>query len=187
MAGRLARHFFLFNRKSERIKFMKKVLILAVSVLLFSGAASAQKTPTFTQYRVKVERNKSVKVNLASHKRARMFRTNLREAAKQPVNFAGHYILTTWGCGTNCSMSGFIDARNGRVHFPPQLEGYAYSLQDWEGTDEPLEYKPNSKLLILRGYTAGEANKDNPSGGIHYFEWNGSTLRRVKFIKKSDN
>ena len=166
---------------------MKKLMVLVGSVLLFSFAASAQKTPTFAQYRVKVERKKSVTVDLASHKRAKTFRTNLKNAAKEPVNFAGHYILTNWGCGTNCSMAGIIDARTGRVYFPAQLEGYGYALQDWEGTDEPLEYEANSKLLVLRGYTGGELNKDKPSGGIHYFEWNGSTLRRVKFIRKSSN
>lgn len=165
---------------------MKKIIILIGCLLIFTVGTLAQETPTFGEHAVKVEKIKSPTVNLASNKRARTFRTNLKNASKEKINFAGHYILTNWGCGTNCSMSGIIDARNGNVYFPRELEGYGYALQEWEGTDEPLEFKASSKLLILRGYTGGELNKDKPSGGIHYFIWNGSTLKRIKFIPKND-
>ena len=95
-----------------------KIVLLVALFLAFSSDGFAQSTPTLTQYAVKVENIKNVRVNLKSHKNANMFRTNLRNAAKEGVNFAGHYILTTWGCGTNCTQSAIIDARNGRVFFP---------------------------------------------------------------------
>src|SRR5476651_623356 len=42
-------------------------------------------------------RDKNAPVVLS--KKDRIYRTRLKEAAKQKPNFAGHYILTTWGCG----------------------------------------------------------------------------------------
>lgn len=62
----------------------------------------------------------------------RMFRTNLTNAAKEQPNFAGHYRVTYWGCGSNCSavhdagavvlasrvgnsiQAGFADSESGR-------------------------------------------------------------------------
>jgi len=99
-----------------------KYLFLTAMLLALASVGFAQsKTPTFERYAAKVETIKNVKVNLKSHKYANMFRTNLRNAAKEGVNFAGHYILTTWGCGTNCSQTAVIDARSGRVFFPEIL------------------------------------------------------------------
>src|SRR4051812_16159107 len=93
-----------------KIALMKIKIVLPIALLMtLSSASFAQSTvPTFTQYAAKVEPARNVKVNLKSHKNANMFRTNLRNAAKEGVNFAGHYILATWGCGTNCSQSAII-------------------------------------------------------------------------------
>ena len=88
-----------------------KILLLLALVVAVTLIGAAQSTiPSFTQYPAKVESIRNVRVNLASHKHAKMFRTNLQTAARQGVNFAGHYILTTWGCGTNCSDSAIIYA-----------------------------------------------------------------------------
>src|SRR5215207_9403419 len=96
-----------------------KIALLAALVLALGSVGYAQSTePAFTRYAAKVIKPRNVRVNLRSHKNANRFRTNLRSAAKGGVNFAGHYILTTWGCGTNCSQSAIIDARTGRVFFP---------------------------------------------------------------------
>ena len=152
---------------------MKSLAMLNVCILLLSVGARAQKPPTFSQYRVRVERIRSVKVDLSS-KNARMYRTNLRNAAKGGVNFAGHYVITSWGCGINCNEAAIIDARNGKVYFPKMLEGIAYSVDSDD--DELLKYKRDSKLLI----------HNHGGGDIDYFVWNGTTLRRIKFVKKSD-
>ena len=116
---------FSFWKGKMKIKIVLfTVLLLAVISLGFAQST----TPTFTQYAVKVEKLKNVKVNLKSHKYANTYRTNLRNAAKEGVNFAGHYILTTWGCGTNCSQTAIIDARNSRVFFPEELGGSSFGF-----------------------------------------------------------
>src|SRR5438105_1150903 len=38
---------------------------------------------------------------------------NLRAAPDGP-NFAGHYTVVTWGCGTECQMHAILDGRTGQ-------------------------------------------------------------------------
>jgi len=71
-----------------------------------------------------------------------MFRTRLNEAAKSgSVNFAGHYILTVWGCGTGCLDGGIVDAKSGDVFWLPAVECCA-------GGDGFIVDK-NSRLLVI--------------------------------------
>ena len=162
-----------------------KFVLLTALFLAFSSIGFAQSsTPTFTQYAAKVEKIKNVKVNLKSHKNAKSYRTNLRNAAKEGVNFAGHYILTTWGCGTNCSQSAIIDARNGKVFFPTQLEGAGFGFCDLPDDTEPIVYKANSRLLVLSGFKGGDLSLEKAPCGIYYLEWTGTNFKRVKFEEK---
>ena len=166
---------------------MKNLTVPIFFLLLLAIGALAQtgKVPTFTQYPVRVEKIKSINVDV-SDKNARMYRTNLRNASKEGVNFAGYYVLTSWGCGTNCGEAAIIDGRTGKVYFPTQLAGFGIGFESWLGEDDPLEFKQDSKLLIVKGYAPTELNKTKPHGGYYYFNWNGSTLQLVKFVKKSD-
>jgi hypothetical protein len=165
---------------------MKIKIVLLVGLIVTLGSVGfAQSTPSFTQYGAKVEKAGNVRVNLRSHKDASMFRTNLRNAAKEGVNFAGHYILTTWGCGTNCSQSAIIDARNGRVFFPRILAGAGFGFCDLPDDTEPLVYRANSRLLVLSGFKGGDLDSENGRCGIYYLEWTGTNFRQVKFVQKT--
>ena len=161
-----------------------RIVLLLTLLLALCSISVAQSTPTLTKYPAKVETIKNVTVNLRSHKNARMFRTNLRNAAKDGVNFAGHYILTTWGCGTNCSQSAIIDARNGRVFFPRELEGAGFGFCEFPDDTEPIVYKANSRLLILNGFKGGDLEKLNTPCGAYYLEWSGTKFKQVKFEQK---
>jgi len=162
-----------------------RIILLTALFLAFSSIVFAQSsTPTFTQYAAKVEKTKGVRVNLKSNKKARMFRTNLRNAAKEGVNFAGHYILTTWGCGTNCSVSAIIDARNGNVFFPDQLEGAGFGFCELPDDTEPIVYQADSRLLVLNGFKGGDLNLSDGRCGIYYLEWTGKNFKQVQFVEK---
>jgi hypothetical protein len=162
-----------------------KCLFLAALLLAVSLTGLAQsKTPTFKQYAAKVEKIKNVKVNLKSHKFAGKFRTNLRNAAKEGVNFGGHYILTTWGCGTNCSQGAVIDARNGRVFFPDQIEESIFGFCELPDDAEPIVYQAKSRLLVLNGFKGGDFGRKNGRCGISYLEWTGTAFKQVGFVPK---
>jgi hypothetical protein len=179
------------------------ILALLLTVAAFAATASAQTPPKFSAYAAKSVKVKSITVDLKSHKDARMFRTNLRNAAKQGVNFAGHFVLTGWGCGTNCSQWAIIDARNGKVYFPKELAGAASGFcelpKDSLPSDAPKQeepeypdvviYKANSRLVAVNGYTGGGLDSDDPECGSYFLEWTGTKFRQVKFIagKRVDN
>lgn len=163
---------------------IKIVLLTALLLAVSSVGFTQSTTPAFTQYAVKVAQIKNVRVNLKSHRDANRFRTNLRNAAKEGVNFAGHYILTTWGCGTNCSQSAIIDARNGRVFFPDQLEGAGFGFCELPDETEPIVYHADSRLLVLNGFKGGDLSQENAPCGIYYLEWTGRNFKQVRFEQK---
>jgi len=78
--------------------------------------------------------------------RERKFRTRLTEDSRGGPNFAGHYTVVFWGCGTGCAQTAIVDAYDGRIVWVPL---------DW--TDIPDEadvadnrnFRLNSRLLIL--------------------------------------
>lgn len=162
-----------------------KCIILTAVILTVSSAGFAQsKAPEFSQYRAKVEKRSNIVVNLKSHRDANRFRTNLRNAAKAGINFAGHFVLTSWGCGTNCSVGAIIDARNGKVFFPNELEGAGYGYCELPDDNEQFVYNADSRLLVLSGFKGGDLNLEKAPCGIYYYEWTGTKLRKVGFVKK---
>jgi hypothetical protein len=167
---------------------MKKIIVASLFICLLvagSNVARGQATPRFQDYSAPVYKGKRAPVNLKSAEGASTFRTRLREGAAKGINFAGRYTLVAWGCGTGCLSGGIIDARTGTVYFPRELGGFGV----WYFSDNPnaeaLEFKPNSRLLVLSGFPATEANSDNPKTGLYYYEWTGTRLRLVKFVAKS--
>ena len=96
---------------------------------------------------------------LISSREDREFRTMLSEASGRRPNFAGHYILTSWGCGSPCIMTVAIDVRTGRTSWLP------VTLCCWPaGIDDPRQFRPDSRLLILRG----QRNETGPNATWSY-------------------
>ena len=166
---------FCFIGKMRKLRLMKWALFTLISVLIFPVCSLGQNTtaPKFNQYLVKVDTIKPKAPNLKSHRDARLFRTNLREAAKEGINFSGHFVLSYWGCGASCMTVAIMDSRNGRVFFPTEISGL--SLQDWEND---FKYSSESKLLAISVYENGVLL------GIDYFEWTGARLRKITFVSK---
>ncbi len=97
---------------------------------------------------------------------ARHYRSILREAAKEPINFAGHYVLATWGCGAGCVMAAAIDTNSGRVTSLP------FTVSDWPlDITDPLAYRADSCLLIAHG-----SRNENAEHGTYYYAFDGKTF-----------
>ena len=97
---------------------------------------------------------------------SRRYRTDLQEAAAGPVNFAGHYVLTSIGCGAGCVQVAAIDAGAGTVTWlPPTVCCWPLAMT------EPLEYRRDSRLLIVHGAL------NEKGSGVHAFVFDG---RRFK-------
>lgn len=160
------------------------VLALSILGLLFAGSlAQPQSTPRYEEFPAPVYKGRRAQLNLRSSRGAYSFRTRLREGYAEGVNFAGHYTLVGWGCGTGCIDAAIIDAKTGKIYFPDELGGMVVYF--WSDSDEALSFKPNSRLLVLSGAPASEQNSDNPKTGLYYYEWMGTRLRLIKFVAKS--
>src|SRR6476620_8648893 len=117
----------------------RNIFLSTIFALCISLPALAQRgVPTFGQYAVPVAKVRNINVNLKSNKYARNYRTNLRNAAKEGVNFAGHFVVVNWGCGTNCSETAIIDGRSGKVFFPDILQGATFGFSELGDADEPI-------------------------------------------------
>ena len=89
------------------------------------------------------------------------YRTRITNAAaREPVNFAGKYILETIGCGTSCLLVAAIEADTGNVYWAPFL-----SICCWHGEGSKVEYRRDSTLIIFRGLRS-ELEGDY---GVHYY------------------
>jgi hypothetical protein len=107
--------------------------------------------------------------------------TEIREGAAKGPNFAGHYTIVKWGCGSACVSIAVADAMTGIIGESPfSILGYATSLRFPDDTTthttdfEPVAYRLNSRLLIVRGCP------EDKSCGAYYYEWTGSRFKLLR-------
>ena len=105
------------------------------------------------------------------------FRTRIREAARQKPNFAGHYVLATWGCGAQCLSYAIIDVKTGAVYFDDTSVCCWFSLKLPEKPEnfEPVVFKSDSRLIVFTGML-NEAGRNAP----HYFKFEHGKLAAVR-------
>jgi len=76
--------------------------------------------PTFEKYPVAEKSgNYSADLDLTSHPRAKIFKSVLSSAYSKGPNFAGHYTVATWGCGSPCQLVAVMNHEDGKVFFLP--------------------------------------------------------------------
>jgi len=132
--------------------------------------------PQYSDYAVnKIYQGPNAEITLES-RLDRMFRSNLRAAAKRKPNFAGEYVLTRWGCGGRCVSGAVINIRTGKViHFPS-------NSGDWRGDSnrELIEFRLDSRLVVYAGWI----NQDTGGGihGLHFYEITDDGFKFVKTI-----
>jgi len=134
---------------------------------------SKKRAPTFEEFPVKVIHSAApAPVDFNSNPEAREYRTRLKEAASKGSNFAGHYALAEWGCGSNCQVLTVIDSENGKV-----LTG--------AGANRGKDFRVDSSLLIADPpypYSASlTVNDDDPLAHmpIRYYVWNGARFDAI--------
>ena len=147
---------------------------LGLIVILSASALGQARMPQFKDFPAHGEyAGKNAPIVITG--KDRMYRTVLKESAKEKPNFAGHYILTAWGCGAGCLMGAVIDANTGKVYWFPHT---ICCWNDFERDDsfEPITFRLNSRLVVFTGVR----NEREGDHGAHIYEFNG---RRFKFIR----
>lgn len=160
------------------IKLVSTIICLVPIVLCFCLTATAQnKTPKFKDYPV-TEIYTGQVASLVLTKNDTMFRTRLKEATKEKPNFAGNYILTFWGCGSECVMGAAIDAKTGKVYWLP--DSICCWGMDVDDKFNPIEYRLDSKLIVL----SGERNEKKGDNGAHFYKFENGIFVHIKSIMK---
>jgi hypothetical protein len=141
-------------------------------------------TPKFNDYPVKKVYN-GKNHPLVLNEFGKTFKTRLSDAIKynKPV-FAGHYLVTSWGCGTSCVSGGIIDAITGNAFPFPVAIMSVYPLKpEFENeTGREIIYRLDSNLFILAG------TLDDAEDTIQFYEFkNGEfvLLKSLSYGKKS--
>lgn len=181
--------FSFFPRMMRKLRLMKRIIACCLLLLGASVSTQAQKSavPSFGQYPAKVERVTAKVIDFKNSPGASGFRTRLSAALREgKITFAGRFILTGWGCGTGCISTAIIDGHTGRVYFPEPIGGIAVG-DDAEGNyvDEPIEYRKNSRLVIVHGTPGTQIDRENyPPTGDYYYEWKNNDLRLIHSVPK---
>jgi hypothetical protein len=157
-----------------------KYLVFVTLVFFITTAAEAQsKTPKFSDYPVKsVYTGKNAPIKLNRDEMA--FRTRLRWAATHMrPNFAGHYIVTEWGCGAECRDGAVIDARTGKV------STWGFTICCWPISRpdkfEPVEFRINSNLIVFTGLR----NEKEGDNGKHFYKFQNGRFIHIKSLLHS--
>ncbi len=93
---------------------------------------------SFQDFKVEsIDKKSKAKLDLKSNKEAKYYRTRIREYYNVDTpNFAGHYTLVKWGCGSPCQASVIVDRQTGKIYDSPTAQnGY--------------EFRADSKMLIV--------------------------------------
>ena len=111
-----------------------------------------------------------------------MYRTVLGQGAAKGPNFAGHYTVVAWGCGSSCTSFAIVDSLTGRVIFPQEISGingthFGSDSDDFESEAKTgywgLRFRLDSKLLVL----VGAINEDEKKEGASYYLLEDGRLR----------
>jgi hypothetical protein len=151
-------------------------------LLLFCLAASAQNNvPKFDKFRVQETFSGKPAAPQLKRPKDREYRTKIETEAEQGPNFAGHYRVAVWGCGSSCVQGALIDSKTGQIFDLPFTSIGWGSGKFGDGTStladgfEPVSVKRDSRLFVFRGCP----DEDTKLCGAYYYEWTGSLFKLI--------
>jgi hypothetical protein len=149
------------------------LLLASTALVVMTAQVRSRPVPRFEDFPVTEHWNGNpaqVKLTTSSE---RMFRTRLIDAGKEQPNFAGHYRIVMWGCGSNCRAAAVVDLTTGVV-FPPPLaargEGWAHWVMGSEETRRSIDSRADSRLAVVKSI-------DVPD--VYYFVWQDNHFREI--------
>ena len=92
---------------------------------------------------------------------------------KQKPNFAGHYVLDSFGCGTGCMASAIVDLRTGAVYRAPFHEP----------TNGDKSFRADSRLVEFSKYDYYKANSPEMMQVDGLAEWD-ENKKEFKILKQ---
>ena len=98
----------------------------------------------FDNYKVdRIYKGQLAKPNFRTDQSAKTFITRIQDGCKEMgVNFAGHYTIVEWGCGTQCLNFAIVDRISGKIIFS---QFQSDTIEGHFGID----YRIDSRMIIM--------------------------------------
>lgn len=177
---------------------VRPAFLMAITIVLNLPPIEAQgtKTPRFEDYPVTERFTGTPAAPILATSEQRRYRTRILNGVstgsdvwigswKNPIkargpNFAGHYFVIRWGCGSQCVTMAIVDAKTGIVCEPPLTDQDFLHVPLDNLSDMETDVRPDSSLMILRN--ACRDSKDRKTCGTYYFNWKDNSFDLVKFV-----
>ena len=130
----------------------------------------------FSEFPTSIYKGKLAAPNFKTNRAAYDFRTQIKDQCKtMGVNFAGHFTIVEWGCGTGCHIIAIVDRINGFIYYSnsnlPEIDNY---------NGVGLKFRPDSKMIIVnsalldvhKGYVSYD-----PDLKVKIVEWENKKVR----------
>lgn len=164
---------------------MRRLLQL---VLLSALGYSQQSFPRFEDYPTSKDFTGKPAAPKLVRPADRQFRTVIRDGAAKGPNFAGHYTIVSWGCGSGCVSMTIVDARDGTVFQAPfRVLEWGMPLMKYEGRYaaneehfEPLSFGLGSRLLIVRGCP------EEKNCASYFYEWQTPHFEMIRKVQAKE-
>ena len=155
---------------SEEITKWTHVVPESVSASLMNVACGKKSivSSDFDKYSITTKHEGKAAPVILNTTQAKNYKTRLKEASKQPANFAGEYVLASWGCGMDCVYGAVVSLKTGNVVFLPA------TVCCWFGQEKKLQYQLDNRILILNG-TLNEGEHY----GQFFYEFNGQKFKLI--------
>ncbi|WP_431819368.1 hypothetical protein [Burkholderia sp. F1] len=151
-------------------------VLAAPAAPLAAAPAPACPSPSFDRYPARAVRAPHVLPDAPRlrSKEARLYRTVIRDEFTEPANFAGHYRVVVWGCGTDCRNFAIVDKYTGTTYTMPGVQEISGVMGNG---DERLDFRAGSTLLIVSGCFSDDCDHGNAKAARFFYEWTGTRLR----------
>jgi hypothetical protein len=154
-------------------------VLLAIAIVAIGTAQPPRKPPRFEDYRVPTTLAARAKpAEVANH--FPDFEKQIIESAKEGPDFAGHFVVEAWTCGSACSEFVIVNVSTLKVHHPRFNVAYAFCPEF--GGENELSYRLDSTLLVVTGrketYNSKGEMLDTPCGK-YYYTWDGRELKQI--------
>ena len=149
------------------------LLIVSASITAQRGGSTISNSdlPEFKHYPAVTDFKDMPAKPLLVTPKEHVYRTQIREQASMGPNFAGHFTIAKWGCGSPCLAFVIVDSKSGKVYDP----GFSVACADENGIDASIDFKLTSRLIIATGFSK------KIGCGADFYEWDGKRLKLIHF------
>lgn len=181
--------------------YLQLVLLstLAISALAQSSTVSV---PRFEDYKVSQIYKGTPAPPRIETPSQRMYRTVIRQGiargwgvfrdGKEQAgpNFAGHFIVVQWGCGTSCVMMVIVDTLTGKIYDIPlgfgKEAGQRMLLPGLGLRPAEVEFRLTSQLWRMDA-CPDQPHQEHARCYSYYYLWQGNNWRLLRRVRLEDN